>query len=95
MKRSGIAGPYARNPIAEAYSRGGVEPVEHSAMLRVARFWGSPLADPSRYRAYAAQCVQLAADTTDEKQKLLLLEMAQHWLELARDAQDEPGAPDQ
>jgi hypothetical protein len=46
--------------------------------------------DRSRYRAYAAQCVQLAADTADEKQKLLLLEMAQHWLELARETKNEP-----
>jgi hypothetical protein len=44
------------------------------------------VADRSRYRAYAAQCVQLAADTTDEKRKLILLEMAQHWLELAEEA---------
>ena len=57
---------------------------------------GESVAGRSRYRAYAAQCVQLAADTTDEKQKLLLLEMAQHWLELAREANDgEPGTEDQ
>jgi hypothetical protein len=44
------------------------------------------VAGRSRYRAYATQCVQLAADTTDEKRKLLLLEMARHWLELAEEA---------
>ena len=44
------------------------------------------MAGRSRYRAYATQCVQLAADTTDEKRKLLLLEMARHWLELAEEA---------
>jgi hypothetical protein len=44
------------------------------------------VAGRSRYRAYATQCVQLAADTTDEKRKLLLLEMARHWLELAEGA---------
>ncbi len=43
------------------------------------------MAGRSRYRAYATQCVQLAADTTDEKRKLLLLEMARHWLELAEE----------
>jgi hypothetical protein len=48
------------------------------------------VADRSRYRGYAAQCVELAAAATDEKQKLLLLEMAQHWLELARETKNEP-----
>ena len=48
------------------------------------------MAGRSRYRAYATQCVQLAADTTDEKRKLLLLEMAQHWLELAEEAAATP-----
>jgi len=46
---------------------------------------GESVAGRSRYRAYATQCVQLAADTTDEKRKLLLLEMARHWLELAEE----------
>jgi len=54
------------------------------------RLLGESVVDRSRYRAYAAQCVQLAADTADEKQKLLLLEMAQHWLELARETKNEP-----
>jgi hypothetical protein len=44
------------------------------------------VAGRSRYRVYATQCVQLATDTTDEKRKLLLLEMARHWLELAEEA---------
>jgi hypothetical protein len=48
------------------------------------------VAGRSRYRAYATQCVQLAADTTDEKRKLLLLEMARHWLELAEEAAATP-----
>ena len=52
------------------------------------------MAGRSRYRDYAAQCVLLAAETTDQKRKLLLLEMARHWMELAEEAA-EPEISDQ
>jgi len=39
-----------------------------------------------RYRLYAAECVRLAQDVSVLKQKLTLLDMAQHWLALAEQA---------
>jgi len=39
-----------------------------------------------RYRLYAAECVRLAQDVSVLKQKLTLLDMAQHGLALAEQA---------
>jgi hypothetical protein len=37
----------------------------------------------TEYRTYAEQCVQAARNSTIERDKALLLEMAQKWRELA------------
>ena len=42
----------------------------------------------NEYRRHAAECLLLADDTTDPKNKLLLVAMAQAWLRLARRAED-------
>ncbi len=36
-----------------------------------------------RYRSYAAKCLKISRNITDPVGKLVLLEMAQSWLELA------------
>ena len=39
-----------------------------------------------RYRSYAAKCVKLSRNVLDPTAKLVLLEMAQSWLNLAEQA---------
>jgi hypothetical protein len=36
------------------------------------------------YRRYAAECIRVAQETADPKDKALLLEMAEKWRELAK-----------
>jgi hypothetical protein len=36
-----------------------------------------------RYRSYAAKCLKIARNTRDPAGKLVILEMAQSWLDLA------------
>jgi hypothetical protein len=38
------------------------------------------------YRRYAAECIRVAQETADPRDKALLLEMAQKWRELAERA---------
>ena len=42
----------------------------------------------NEYRRHAAECLLLADDTSDPKNKLLLVAMAQAWLRLARRAEE-------
>ena len=44
-----------------------------------------PLAN--QYRRYAAECVRVAQQTANEKDKLLLLRMAETWTRLAHQAE--------
>ena len=46
-----------------------------------------------RYKEYAAECLRIAQDTTDDNQKVRLLEMAEAWQRLAEAASKrrEPG----
>ena len=66
---------------------------------RFAAFGDVAVDHASRCREYATQCVRMASETEDEKQKLVLLQMAQHWIALADDAardpphNDEPAQP--
>jgi hypothetical protein len=55
--------------------------------LRLSDSGGAFMARAEEYRRYAAECVRVAQDTADPKDKALLLEMAQRWLELAERAQ--------
>ena len=41
-----------------------------------------------RYRSYAAKCVKISRNVSDPIGKLVLLEMAQSWLELAERSVD-------
>ena len=42
----------------------------------------------NEYRRHAAECLLLADDTSDPKNKLLLVAMAQAWLKLAQRAEE-------
>ena len=39
-----------------------------------------------RYRSYAAKCIKISRNISDPTGKLVLLEMAQSWLNLAEEA---------
>ena len=43
----------------------------------------------NEYRRHAAECLLLADDTSDPKNKLLLVAMAQAWLKLAQRAEED------
>ena len=43
----------------------------------------------NEYRRHAAECLLIADDTTDPKNKLLLVAMAQAWLKLAQRAEED------
>jgi hypothetical protein len=48
------------------------------------------------YDRYASECLRIAASASDERQRLLLLEMAQFWVRLARESRadfSQPSAP--
>ena len=40
-----------------------------------------------QYRHYAAECMRLTRQTKDEKEKAILLQMAESWRQLANRAQ--------
>jgi hypothetical protein len=42
-----------------------------------------------RYRSYAAKCVKISRNISDPIGKLVILEMAQSWLDLAQRAAEE------
>jgi hypothetical protein len=46
------------------------------------------MAAMNEYRRHAAECLLLADDISDPKNKLLLVAMAQAWLRLARRAEE-------
>ena len=48
----------------------------------------------NEYRRHAAECLLIADDTTDPKNKLLLVAMAQAWLKLAQRAEEDDLTPD-
>ena len=41
------------------------------------------MATPEDYDRYASECLRMAASAVDERQRLLLIEMAQAWVRLA------------
>jgi hypothetical protein len=41
------------------------------------------MATPKDYDRYASECLRMAASAVDERQRLLLIEMAQAWVRLA------------
>ena len=43
-----------------------------------------------RYKQYAAECLRIAQNTTDDNQKTRLLEMAEAWQRLAEAASKRP-----
>jgi hypothetical protein len=45
-----------------------------------------------RYRSYAAKCVKISRNISDPIGKLVILEMAQSWLDLAQRAAEEAQA---
>jgi hypothetical protein len=44
-----------------------------------------------QYRRYAAECVRLASHTDDALEKGVLLQMAEHWRQLAERAAEDDG----
>src|SRR5579885_2354307 len=52
--------------------------------LRLPRRLGTLAMTPQQCRARAENCMALAAETPDPAEKTKLLDMAAHWLELAR-----------
>ena len=44
------------------------------------------------YRRHASECLRIAEHVTDPKERLLLIDMAQTWLRLAREA-EKSGTP--
>ena len=52
---------------------------------------GEVVPTPDEYAQRAAECIRLAQSTSDQGNKLLLLEMAQAWLKLA--ARPQPETP--
>jgi hypothetical protein len=46
-----------------------------------------------RYRSYAARCIKISQNIADPSGKLVLLEMAQAWLNLAEQVAESAGTP--